>query len=490
MSGAVPIVAATVSAVASASAAGRRRRRMRSAIGAASSMIATTAAKLSCHPGSSAARGLSASVTAAARSSAYQRDAGRPAIVAATPAAPMTPARWIDGPPPASGTYSTIRPSARSSRARNSRPTSADRAEHERAEQHHVLAAGGDEVREPGESGSRRACAPAVPRPGRAPSRAAAPPAAEAGRGRAPLRALADPVERPGDTTAGTTGRSNPVGAQHGVDVARAQPGVGRPEALEDALDRELLAHPDAGPATRCSCGRAAAHARGGPSRCGPRRPRPRGLEQPDAHGGGVPEPVRQRRAVERARAARPRAPRRRAARRRPPARRPAGGEERTHRSAASTRTGARGPASRPTTAARQRRVERPGADLGEGRRRRWRHARADARGVDTRAAPGRGGQQASRSDAGHLAQVRHRSEPAVLRAPRDDLLGRRGTDAVERVELLGGGVVQTDRRPGARPQRPRPAGPGGRARGGRRAGPDGVRGRRPAGRRRPSPRG
>ena len=63
-----------------------------------------TAANESCQPGSAAAYGLSASVTAAASPSAYQRDAGRPASAAASPAIPITPARWIDGPAPASGT--------------------------------------------------------------------------------------------------------------------------------------------------------------------------------------------------------------------------------------------------------------------------------------------------------------------------------------------------------------------------------------------------
>ena len=64
----------------------------------------TTAANESCQPGSSHARGFKASVVAAARSSAYQRDAGRDSVIAAMPAAPMTPARWSEGPAPASGT--------------------------------------------------------------------------------------------------------------------------------------------------------------------------------------------------------------------------------------------------------------------------------------------------------------------------------------------------------------------------------------------------
>jgi hypothetical protein len=66
--------------------------------------IAATAANDSCQPGSPAARGLTPSVTAAASSSAYHRDAGRPASAATIAATPMTPARWIEGPAPASGT--------------------------------------------------------------------------------------------------------------------------------------------------------------------------------------------------------------------------------------------------------------------------------------------------------------------------------------------------------------------------------------------------
>ena len=44
------------------------------------------------------------SVAAAASNRAYQRDAGRDSVIAAMPAAPMTPARWSEGPAPASGT--------------------------------------------------------------------------------------------------------------------------------------------------------------------------------------------------------------------------------------------------------------------------------------------------------------------------------------------------------------------------------------------------
>ena len=61
-------------------------------------MIPITAAKLSCQPTSPSARGLIASVIAAASSTAYQRERGRSARAATSPAAPITPARWIEGP--------------------------------------------------------------------------------------------------------------------------------------------------------------------------------------------------------------------------------------------------------------------------------------------------------------------------------------------------------------------------------------------------------
>ena len=104
ISGAVPSVAAPVRAVASARPRGSPRRTRPSRTRGASSRMASTAAKLSCQPTSCTARGLTESVTAVASRNACQRAAGRPASTATTAAAPMTPARWIDGPPPASGT--------------------------------------------------------------------------------------------------------------------------------------------------------------------------------------------------------------------------------------------------------------------------------------------------------------------------------------------------------------------------------------------------
>jgi hypothetical protein len=108
ISGAVATVAEMVTAIASASAwrAERRSESPDSAVASrfAQSMIPITAAKLSCQPTSPWALGLTASVTPAASRTAYQRARGRSASAAIRPAAPITPARWIDGPAPVTGT--------------------------------------------------------------------------------------------------------------------------------------------------------------------------------------------------------------------------------------------------------------------------------------------------------------------------------------------------------------------------------------------------
>ena len=103
ISGAVATVAATVTAMPSASGRGQRARAGGAAAGA-SVRIPATAANESCQPGSPHARGFTPSVTQAASSSAYQREAGRAAASATSDAAPITPARCSDGPAPASGT--------------------------------------------------------------------------------------------------------------------------------------------------------------------------------------------------------------------------------------------------------------------------------------------------------------------------------------------------------------------------------------------------
>ena len=79
-------------------------RRSLAASGRPATRMPATATNESCQPGSPHARGFSASVTAAASSSAYQRDDGRESVIAAIPAAPITPARCSEGPAPASGT--------------------------------------------------------------------------------------------------------------------------------------------------------------------------------------------------------------------------------------------------------------------------------------------------------------------------------------------------------------------------------------------------
>ena len=97
-------------------------RRSRAASGRPATRMPATATNDSCQPGSPQARGFRASVTAAASSSAYQRDDGRESVIAAIPAAPITPARCSDGPAPASGTYSATRHSSASPAARGPSP--------------------------------------------------------------------------------------------------------------------------------------------------------------------------------------------------------------------------------------------------------------------------------------------------------------------------------------------------------------------------------
>ena len=148
MSGAVPSVAAIVTASASARPRGMPAApsRVRSAGTSASS--ASTAAKLSCQPGSAAACGLQASVSAAASSSAYQRDAGRPASAATRPA-DAHHGRALDR-----GAGARERHVGGDERDRQPQPRAQPEAgrgaerEHERRQQDHVRAAGGDEVRQ------------------------------------------------------------------------------------------------------------------------------------------------------------------------------------------------------------------------------------------------------------------------------------------------------------------------------------------------------
>ena len=110
ISGRVARVAATVTETPSESASPNRparpsrNSRSRSETGRARARIPTTAAKLSCQPTSPAEKGLRPRVRAAARTTGKTLSSGLSAEAAASPASPMTPARWIEGPLPARGT--------------------------------------------------------------------------------------------------------------------------------------------------------------------------------------------------------------------------------------------------------------------------------------------------------------------------------------------------------------------------------------------------
>ncbi len=120
------------------------------ASGRPATRMPATATNESCQPGSLHARGFRASVTAAASSSAYQRDEGRESVIAAMPAAPITPARWSDGPAPASGTYNATRQSNAMPRPRGPRPGRGEQRQRQRHQQHHVLPAHRQQMRETG----------------------------------------------------------------------------------------------------------------------------------------------------------------------------------------------------------------------------------------------------------------------------------------------------------------------------------------------------
>src|SRR5262249_62225271 len=87
------------------------------------------AERLGGEPTGAEERGLMVRVTAAASSTAYHRERGRSASAATSPAAPITPARWIDGPAPVTGTYMAISNRAPRSLARSVSPSRASRGQ-------------------------------------------------------------------------------------------------------------------------------------------------------------------------------------------------------------------------------------------------------------------------------------------------------------------------------------------------------------------------
>ena len=215
-SGAVASVAATV-------IAHRRRRQPRRAGSAAAAAAARRASdgsapegaptrgpgdrgEGSCHPGSAAARGFQASVAAAASSSAYQRDAGREAAIAAI-AGGAHDARALER---------RARRRRAGRRARSARgapgPRARPGARAAPAAAARAPRAASRSGRSPpaGERGRRRASPRASPRrsprPGRAPCREQG----GLGRGRpaatAPLARPRMPIEHPGDAAAATPG--------------------------------------------------------------------------------------------------------------------------------------------------------------------------------------------------------------------------------------------------------------------------------------------
>ena len=218
-----------------------------------------TAANESCQPGSPATRGLTSSVAATASSSTYQRDAGRPATAAASPASAHRP-----GPlerRAGAGQRHVQRHERTDAREPGPHAQSRERQQRQRqrSEQHHVLAAHREQVREAraaevvlhvrrdslvlAEHHARQevAVSPAEPRPRRRAPRAA---------------------RRPSTTPAGPP-RLRPVASRRATASSKrmpAAPQVGRVverlaraslRALQDAAQLELRARPLRGPAQR-----------------------------------------------------------------------------------------------------------------------------------------------------------------------------------------------------------------------------------------------
>ena len=451
-----------------------RGRAARAHSAGTSASIATTAAKLSCQPGSSAARGLRASVTAAASSSAYQREAGRPASAATRPATPMTAARWIDGPPPASGTYAATSAIASHRRAvRPSPATVADR-EHERREQQDVRAARRHEV---GEAGGAEVLADRLGQ--RAvltehhPARERALRRRQAARQRA-LGAGADAVERAEQPAAAAAGGADRPRAQQRVRVAAALVRVERAERREPAGDRELDAGLRAGRPATCADARSST-----------RSPR-RGRTQPDRRDARAERAlarVLEQRGADVELAAEQRPERRPVERGEPRLRDRRAGEDRDDRAqreqrlppsaSAASAAAATTPAASEARRAGRRRAPRAGRGAdGATARTAARGAAADAADAAALAS----GVPAARShrderrqrgealvaDARHLGELLDAPEAAVLLAVVEDPLRDAGADAVERVELLERRGVEVDRR--RRAGRRRPARRGGRA--------------------------
>ena len=234
--GAVPSVAAQVTAPASATARGTPRRTSTPLIRAASTVIAVTAAKLSCQPGSSRAAGSSASVTAAASSSACQRAAGRDASVATTAAAPITPARWIDAPEPATGTYRAI--SARTAVSRSLRPSPSHDAAPSASTDSSAMLAPLAATRCP--RPARRSSSRSADRHGRVVTQHhAAQQRPPAGPGHPalerPLRARAHAVDERRGAAPARAVPAHLVRLEDRVDVPRAQPPVARAERTQPA---------------------------------------------------------------------------------------------------------------------------------------------------------------------------------------------------------------------------------------------------------------
>ena len=373
MSGAVPSVAAAVSAVASARPRGSPRR---------TQPVADAPGEQEDGDDGGEAQ-LPADVLDRARVERQRRPPSRAAARASAPrAAPPAPRPPPPRPsPPPAGSTARRRRAGRRARWRRARaraasagasPSTAATASDERGEQHHVLPARRHEVRRAPRPGTRRACARAARRRRRGPCRAASAPCGggHAGAQRR-LRARADAVDdaRRGlracaPVSASASARSWACTPRARCQASEAGSGSSPPRTASTAPTRSVgqrtprpVRSSTRSPSSRAVATRA------------PNGARPRRVEEHDALAHGVADARRQPRRVERLQARlrdqrTGQRPRRRAPGAPPRARPSAGAAS----AASSTASGARGPASRPATTAAVPDVPRPRAQLGERR--------------------------------------------------------------------------------------------------------------------------
>ena len=437
-----------------------RLRVIASRSGGASASRPATAANESCQPGSPDASGLSVSVTAAARPSAYQRDDGRPASAATSPAIPITPARWIDGPPPASGTYTATSTAAAISRARNGTSSTAQTASTSVQSSSTFWPDTARRWARPERRNSSRTSLPIASSCPRTMPRSSA-----AWGGASPVPSPRTARSRASSSRPSRPPRAPPVGSHETTSIAAPAPRR-RWYASKSPSGATVPRRCSSLPTRTSGRDRPSARARrplrrrGRPcgTTPGPRRSGrdPRGGRAPPSCRRSAGAPARAGPRARRSSALPATAARRTRSPRRAPARAPSPRERPRRRSRPAACDRPATPPRRRPPARRRARQARAGA------RRRPRTARGGADGGGPPRPLSQRQLLAQRrqplvADAGDLPELLDRAEPPTLLAEVEDLLRRRRPDPAQRVELLQRRGVEVERLPlgGRCPGRP-----------------------------------